>query len=84
MRVMANPPPPGSGHVLAIEWDGQPKPKHVAEYRQWILSTHQMLCDRWQVSILYCLGVAPNRTELWEFKPGNPPKLAETINAEIP
>jgi hypothetical protein len=69
---------------LAFEWVGRPKPKHVNEYRQWILTISQGLADRWGISILYCLGTAVNQTEVWHFEPGQAPKLAEKLNVGIP
>ena|SRR5271163_2563982 len=84
MRVTAQQPPRGECHVQSIEWDGQLKPKHLPEYRQWILCTTQHLCDRWQAKILYCLGTKSDETEMWEFEPGKTPKLAKTIPIGIP
>jgi hypothetical protein len=36
------------------------KPKHTAEYRQWILVSMQQLVDHWDLSMLYALGTKPN------------------------
>jgi hypothetical protein len=78
MVVRDEPPARGQSHIQSIEWVGQPKPKHVAEYRQWILHTTSILAERWGLSILYGLGVSPNCTEVWQFKPGKAPKLVGT------
>jgi hypothetical protein len=69
---------------MSIEWTGRCKRKHLPEYRQWILSAHQQLCEKWQQKFLYALGTHHNRTELWQFEPGKPPTLAKTLNAGIP
>lgn len=66
------------------EWIGRPRKKHVNQYRQWVLTTQQHLSDLWQLRTLYVLGVAHNYTEIWKFAPGEPPKLVETLNGEIP
>jgi len=64
---------------LACVWTGRPKPKHIAEYRQWILGVHQQLANRWQKQLLYTLGVGRERTEVWTFEPGQAPKLAQIL-----
>jgi hypothetical protein len=61
---------------LTCFWTGRPKKKHVSEYRQWILHVQQQLADRWQERLLYALGVARERTEVWTFEPDQLPKLA--------
>ena len=79
--------PPANGKLAppcASNWIGRPKPKHVAAYRQWMLSVHQHLADRWQIKILYALGPSPHRTELWCFEPGKPPRLREVLPVGIP
>jgi len=78
--------PPVSGSLLSInhEWIGRPKPKHIAEYRQWTLITNQFLADRWNQRILYCLGTKPNQTEFWQFEPGKSPQLVKKANIGIP
>jgi hypothetical protein len=78
--------PPGAGTSLSLnhEWTGRPKRKHAAAYRQWTLTAIQLLADRWQCRILYALGIAPNRTELWAFEPGAAPKLLRKLNCGIP
>jgi hypothetical protein len=83
-RIKDEPPVPGQNLAYAFEWMGKPKPKHLAAYRQWILATNQMLCDRWQKTILYALGTTEKETEFWAFKPGEPPKLAQKLNIGIP
>jgi hypothetical protein len=84
MTVRDEAPAPGQSHVKSIEWIGQPKPKHVAEYRQWVLHTTSILAERWNVSILYGLGVGPKCTEFWQFEPGKAPKLLATAPVGIP
>jgi hypothetical protein len=69
---------------LEFEWFGRPHKRNLAEYRQWILGVAQSLVNRWGRTMLYALGVAPDRTELWAFEPGKAPKLARVINAGIP
>jgi hypothetical protein len=83
-RIKDEPPEPGQSPLWIFEWTGRPKPKHVNAYRQWALSVNQLLCDRWRQSILYCLGVKPNETEVWIFKPGEAPKLLKKLNIGIP
>jgi hypothetical protein len=83
LTVTDEPPAPGTSHVIACEWTGQPKRKHIAEYRRWILHIHQGLADRWGLSVLYALGVAPDLTEFWSFEPGQAPKLAGVTNASL-
>jgi|SRR6516162_5546875 hypothetical protein len=68
-------PKPGSMFLYQIAWTGKPKPKHIAEYRQWMLTTTQTLCERWNTSILYALSPTPHLTELWSFRPDRAPKL---------
>jgi hypothetical protein len=82
--VLDEIPEPGSQLHLYIEWTGQPKPKHVREYRQWMLGTLQTLCYRWNAKILYALESSPQTTELWEFEPGKPPKLEKTLPVGLP
>jgi hypothetical protein len=84
VRVPDHPPEPGSRNTLSFEWTGHLKRKHVPAYRQWILSTNQILADRWQITMLYALGTHLNRTELWQFKPGTAPTLLERLNVGIP
>jgi hypothetical protein len=84
VRVPDQKPEPDGRLDLTFEWVGWPKPKHTAEYRQWMLSTIQILCDRWQVSILYCLGATKRETEAWGFEPGCPPKLIKKLVAGLP
>lgn len=83
-RTKANPPASGEQIHFDLEWSAQPKPKHVATYRRWMLTVLQRLSERWQLRILYALGVAHNRTELWGFDPNQPPKLLERLNVGIP
>jgi hypothetical protein len=81
MRVTDQPPASGETFQAACQWTGPgPKPKHIPAYRQWILYTTQLLADRWQKRLLYALGVAPNRTEVWAFEPGSVPKLLKRLN----
>jgi hypothetical protein len=76
LRVKNEPPAKGTCAQLSLEWTGRFKPKHLPEYRQWILSVHQHLCEKWQSKILYALGTQHNRTEFWQFEPGIPPNLS--------
>jgi hypothetical protein len=69
---------------MTFEWAGRPKPKHVSEYRRWILGVVQILADRWRTSILYALGTRRNQTELWRVAAGEPPRLLEKLNVGIP
>jgi hypothetical protein len=69
---------------LRFEWSGQPKREHLAPYRQFILSTVQILSDRWGATILYGLGTAADETELWSFEPGKAPRLVQKLNVGIP
>lgn len=82
--VADRPPKPGAGLNLNFHWSGRPEPKHLAAYRQWILSTVQILADKWDAPILYALGVAADSTELWSFQPGKAPRLLQKLNAGIP
>jgi hypothetical protein len=77
------PPDPGSCANYAFEWVGVFRKKFVPEYRRWVLCTNQTLADHWQTSILYALGIADDQTELWEFKPGETPKLVKKLNVGI-
>jgi hypothetical protein len=70
---------PGSTFLHQIEWTGKPKPKHIAEYRQWILATIQTLCERWNKSILYALSPNPHSTELWSFRAGSSTKTRRKV-----
>src|ERR1700724_2094274 len=84
VRVSDQPPGPGAPLNLTFHWSGQPKRKHLATYRQWILSTVQILSDRWGATILYGLGTAADATELWSFEPGSAPRLLEKLSVGIP
>jgi hypothetical protein len=84
VRVPDHAPEQRSLFDLSFEWEGQLKRKHVPAYRQWILSTNQILAERWQTTILYALGTDRNLTELWCFEPGTAPKLLEKLNVGIP
>ena len=84
VRVDDQPPEPGAPLNLTFHWSGQPKREHLAPYRQWILSTVQILSDRWGVTILYGLGAAADATELWSFEPGKAPRLVQKLNVGIP
>ena len=85
MQVPVKPPGPGERFSPVCLWSGgRPKRKHIAAYRQWVLFTTQTLADSWGQTIAYGLGTAPNRTELWYFEPGKPPKLVKRLNAGIP
>src|SRR6266446_3789669 len=64
---------------VTFQWHGQPRPKHVNEYRQWILGVVQSLADRWETSILYALGTKHNQTELWRVAAGEAPRLLEKL-----
>ena len=84
LRIPNTPPAYGSMLTINMEWSGRIKRKHVPAYRQWILSTNQILCDRWETTMLYALGTHHNRTEVWSFKPGECPKLVDKLNVGIP
>lgn len=84
MRILDKPPEPHSRVDVDIEWTRRLKRKHIPAYRQWVLSTQQILADRWQMRMLYALGVAHNLTELWGFEPGGAPRLVEKLNVGIP
>lgn len=84
MRVQDQPPLPGAMLDIAFEWTGKMKRKFLPEYRRWVLVTNQLLADRWGQSILYCLGTHHDKTELWQFTPGQAPRLIEKLNVGIP
>lgn len=84
IRIKDEPPLPNAMFVLPCQWTGRPERKHLTVYRQWVLATNQLLANRWQTSILYALGTARDKTELWGFKPGQPPKLLQTLSVGIP
>jgi hypothetical protein len=84
LTASASPPPPGLLRQVSCEWVGQPKPKHFGQYRRWILTVYRTLADRWNQEILYGLGISPRETELWEFAPGQAPKLIAKIPFGIP
>ena len=84
VRIKDEPPISGQNLAYDFEWTGKPKRKHLAAYRQWILATNKLLCDRWKKTILYVLVTAPNQAEFWEFEPGQPPRLAQKLNVGIP
>jgi hypothetical protein len=83
IRVKDQAPIGGENLSLKYEWTGRPSPRDVNEYRQWVLSVAQSLCDRWNTTMLYCLGSSKNCTELWCFEPGKPPKLMDKIPAGL-
>ena len=84
MQVSAKPPGPRGNILARCFWSGgRQKPKHIPAYRQWVLFTTQTLADRSGFRITCGLGTAPNRTELWGFEPGKPPKLLRKLNASI-
>jgi len=84
IRIRDQPPADGDCLDLSFEWIGRPKPKHINEYRQWILGVIQILADRWGASVLYCLGTKRNQTELWRIAAGEAPRLLETLKLGIP
>jgi hypothetical protein len=73
MRVIDFTPRPGHLMQCNCEWTGRPKPKHIAQYRQWVVSTAAILAQRWKQRILYCLGVSSTCTEIWAFEQGSLP-----------
>jgi hypothetical protein len=83
MIVSDEPPSKGESHIQELKWTSRPKPKHIAQYRQWGQST-AILAQRWKQQILYGLGVSSTSTELWAFEPGQPPKLVEKLQLGIP
>jgi hypothetical protein len=48
VRIKEDPPAPGETVVWDFEWTSRPKPKHIAQYRQWVLSTTAILAQRWK------------------------------------
>lgn len=84
MRVVDCPPERECTLRYTYEWTGRPKPKHFAEYRRWVLKTTQLLADRWNVCVLYGLGVSPTCTEFWAFEPWGTPKLIQKVPLGIP
>jgi hypothetical protein len=72
-------PPAGFQPNVEIKWIGRPNTSDLPSYRKWILATFQLLADRWQQKILYCLGASPTRTELWTFEPNKRPKLMRKL-----
>jgi hypothetical protein len=84
MLVRDIAPGPGESFQFTCQWTGQPRPKHLPEYRRWILYTAQLLVDRWQKRIGYALSVSPSCTEFWTFEPGAAPKLLKKFNCGIP
>jgi hypothetical protein len=74
VRVGDQAPEAGSTLDLRFEWNGKPKPKHIPEYRRWMLSVIQTQSDHWQSKIMYALQSSPHQTEMWVFEPGEPPK----------
>jgi hypothetical protein len=83
-QIPAAPPAPGQLLSPTCCWSGRPKPKHIPAYRQCALLVHQSVADQWQQRILYALGIAPDRTEIWPFEPGEPPKLLGKIKVGVP
>ena len=78
------PPERGKGLTLLHQWTGRPKKKHLAAYRQWTIYSVQILATRWQKRILYALGIASDKAEIWCFEPGGSPRLLETIPVGLP
>jgi hypothetical protein len=73
--------PPSDGKLrFSPQWIGEPKKKHFGEYRRWVLTVNQQLVNQWNAGpMLYALGIALNKTELWEFRPGAAPKLQRIV-----
>jgi hypothetical protein len=84
MSVSDCPPQPPEMAQINVEWDGKFKKKFLGEYRRWSLFVHQELANRWNARLLYALGTKVNETELWEFTPGQAPKLGKVIPFGIP
>lgn len=63
--------------VVDFKWNGHMEPEHVNQYRHWILTSLQEVIDRWQTTLLYCLGTDSDWTELWHFQPGRSPRLVK-------
>jgi hypothetical protein len=79
MKVRDEPPGPGKSLSLEHRWTGRPKRKHLDAYRQWTISSAQILADHWGKRIGYALGVSPTCTEFWSFEPGKAPILAKKL-----
>jgi hypothetical protein len=79
LTVSAEPPTQGVLRHQSCEWDGKLKPRHVPEYRRWILEVYRTLADRWGQKVLYALGISPRATELWAFEPGQAPRLIKKV-----
>lgn len=73
MTVSDEPPSKDESHIQELKWLGRLKPEHIAQYRQWILSTTAMLGQLWNEELLYGLGVSSTCTEIWAFEQGSLP-----------
>jgi hypothetical protein len=83
LTVSSEPPDQGTVRQQSCEWEGRLKPRHIPEYRQWILEVYRTLADRWGQKVLYAFGISRSETELWEFEPGQAPKLIQKIPSGI-
>ena len=80
IHVADKPPAKGNLHIQAIQWTGQPKPKHTREYIRWCHVVHSHLADLWNIRLLHAVQTGPKLWEFWAYEPGQPPKRMDSCS----
>lgn len=77
VEVFDGPPPSkGERHIINIQWTGQPKKKHMAEYIRWMHIVNDRYAKQWNMRIMHIFqgGPSPKDWEFWGYAPDEPPK----------
>jgi hypothetical protein len=68
--------------IQAVEWTGRPKSKHLREYVRFCHVVYSHLADHWQLRLLNVVQTRPTLWEIWEYRPGQAPKLTGDFNTQ--
>lgn len=81
----------GKSHVMGMQWSRKPSVetlnRTLPQYREWLHSINQQVCEKSGKKLLYALQVGPSNNpdrqggtwELWIYDRGQSPKLTQTV-----
>jgi hypothetical protein len=71
-----SPPPKGKTHIINMQWTGQPKRSHMADYIRWMNHVNDLLAKKWSLRMMQIFQKSPHYHdwEIWEYEPENPPR----------
>ena len=75
-------PPAGASPDFKGNWIGKPGRENLYDYRMWVCSITQTLCEHWGAPVTIALpaDVVRRPREVWTFSPGKQRKFIRMID----